>query len=40
MDSFIKGYHVYKDSWTPKTGEKLSTEREPENPVDKYAVCV
>ena len=40
IDSFIKGYHVHKNSWTPKAGEELSTEREPENLVDKYAVCV
>ena len=26
--------------WTPKIGEVLSTEREPGNLVDKYAVCV
>ena len=39
IDSFIKGYHVYKHSWMPKVGEILSTEREPENSVDKYAVC-
>ena len=39
-DSFVKGYHEYKNIWTPKIGETLSTEREPVNLVDKYAVCV
>ena len=40
IDSFVKGYHEYKNIWTPKIGETLSTEREPGNLVDKYAVCV
>ena len=40
VDSFVKGYHEYKSIWTPKIGEILSTEREPGNLVDKYAVCV
>ena len=40
IDSFVKGYHEYKNIWTPKIGETLSIEREPGNLVDKYAVCV
>ena len=36
----VKGYRVYKGIWVPKIGETLSTEREPGNPKDKYAVCV
>ena len=40
VDSFVKGHHEYKSIWTPKIGEILSTEREPGNLVDKYAVCV
>ena len=36
----MKGYHEYKSIWTLKIGEILSTEREPRNLVDKYAVCV
>ena len=24
IDSFIMGYHVYKDDWTPLVGEKLT----------------
>ena len=40
IDSFVKGYHEYKNIWTPEIGETLSTEREPGNLVDKYAVCV
>ena len=37
--STVKGYHVYQGIWVPKIGE-TSTEREPSNPKDKYAVCV
>ena len=40
VDSSVKGYHEYKSIWTPKIGEILSTEREPGNLVDKYAVCL
>ena len=40
IDSFVKGYHAYKNIWAAKIGETLSTEREPGNLVDKYAVCV
>ena len=40
VDSYVKRYHEYKSIWTPKVGEVLSTEREPENVVDKYVVCV
>ena len=39
-DLFVKGYHEYKSIWTPKIGEIVSTEREPGNVMDKYAVCV
>ena len=39
-DSFVKGYHEYKNIWTPKVGETLSIKREAGNLVDKYAVWV
>ena len=38
--SHVKGYHVYKTLWIPVIGECLLSEREPDNPKDKYAVCV
>ena len=38
--SYVKGYHVYKRVWTPISNEVLQTRRKPENPTDKYAVCV
>ena len=40
MVSYLKGYHVYKTLWNPLIAECLSCEREPDNPMDKYAVCV
>ena len=40
VDSFLIGYHEHKDIWTPNICETLSTEREPGNLTEKYAVCV
>ena len=36
----IKGHHVYKDVWSPEMGEELEVHCEPDNVVDKYAVCL
>ena len=36
----MKGHQEYKNFLTQKIGEILSTEREPGNLVDKYAVCI
>ena len=38
--STVKGFHVYKEIWNPVEGEVLDTRMEPENPTDKYAVCI
>ena len=38
-ESMVKGFHVYKEIWKPVEGEILYT-MQPENPKDKYAVCV
>ena len=40
FDSFIRGFHVYKDVWTPVVGEMLLLKREPTNAVDYCAVGV
>ena len=40
MVSYVKGYHVYKTLWNPLIGEFILCERVPDNPMDKYAVCV
>ena len=40
IDSHVKGYHAYLDDWKPCWGEVLQAIPEPNNAVDKYAVCV
>ena len=38
--SCIRGFHVYNEIWTAVFGERLFTERELHNVVDRYAVAV
>ena len=38
--SYVRGYHAYKDLWTPQVGEILLLKREPTNPKDSLAVAV
>ena len=33
-------YHAYRSLWTPNVNKILQTQRQPDNPTDKYAVCV
>ena len=40
LETYIKGHHVYKEVWTQEVGEKLNVLMEPDNRVDKFAVCV
>lgn len=40
IQSFVRGYHAYMDSWTPVIGETLLLKREPTNPRDKNAVAI
>ena len=40
LEMHINGHHVYKEVWIPEVGEKLSVLMEPDNRVDKFAVCV
>ena len=40
IDTYVKGYHVYKNIWKPTVNEELETEMEPDNVMDKYTVCV
>ncbi len=40
MDSYIRGYHAYKEDWIPTTGEQLVLRREPGNPKDHRAVAI
>ena len=39
-ESYIRGYHIYKDIWSSTVGEHLICEREMLNLTDKYAVTV
>ena len=38
--SCIHGHHIYKDIWSPITGEQLPCEREYRNTKDPYTVAV
>ena len=40
FNSFIRGYHAYKDIWEPFVGETLLLKREPTNVRDRSAVAV
>ena len=40
IDIYVKGYHVYKNIWRSTVNEELETEMEPDNVMDKNAVCV
>ena len=40
IDTYVKGYHVYKNIWKPTVNEELESEMEPDNVMDKYDVCV
>ena len=37
---FVRGYHAYKDIWTPSVGDCLSLMHEETNTQDKNAVAV
>ena len=40
IESFVRGYHEYKDIWQPTIGEVLPLKREPTNDNDRLAVSV
>ena len=40
IGTYVKGYHVYKNIWEPIVNEELEAGMEPDNAMDKYAVCV
>ena len=40
IGTYVKGYHVYKNIWEPIVNEELEAGMEPDNVMDKYAVCV
>ena len=40
VESYVRGYHIYKDIWDATIGEKLQCARESDNSNDHYAVAV
>ena len=40
FNSFIRGYHVYRQIWDPTVGELLILERESNNVIDLSTVAV
>ena len=40
LETFIKGRHVFKDTWTSKPGEQLDVLMELDNRMDKFTVCM
>lgn len=40
LESFVRGHHVYRTSWTPSVGEILPVKRELTNEYDPFAVAV
>ena len=40
IESFVMGYHVYRNIWSPKVIDILNTEIEPSNLMDKFAVVI
>ena len=36
----IRGFHIYRHSWNPHIGQQLPTERETDNPEDRFAIAV
>ena len=40
VDSVVRGHHVYKDVWTPYTGEELTIAAEESNSHDQYAMAI
>ncbi len=40
IESCVRGFHVYKETWSPNIGELLVYTRESGNVIDRYAVAV
>ena len=38
--SYVRGYHEYKEGWTPSLGEMLELKVEPTNAHDQFAMAV
>ena len=40
IESCVRGYHIYKETWTPLVGEEYECRIEPDNSEDPYAVAI
>ena len=40
QQSVIRGHHVYKDYWSPFSGEHLAVKHKDSNNHDRHAVCL
>ena len=40
LESCVRGFHVYKEVWTPTLHECLQTRQDLGNPQDQYAIAV
>ena len=40
VESMVRGYHVYKDDWSPSVGDELKLELEELKRHDRYAVAI
>ena len=40
VESVVRGYHVYKDDWSPSVGDEFELEIEELNRQDRYAVAI
>ena len=40
LKGFVRGYHTYKNDWTPDSGDGFDSRLEKENRFDRYAVVV
>ena len=40
IESFVMGYNVYRNIWSPKEKDILNTEIKPSNVMDKFAVGI
>ena len=40
INSYVRGYQAYMDTWTPVLGQALILKREPSNYKNKHAVAV
>ena len=40
INTYVRGYQIYKNIWKPSMNEELKAKMEPDNVMDKHSVCV